>query len=92
MEEAHGRLDTEQTGWLTTVSPAGQPQSSPVWFLWQEGVILVASEPQARKVGNASASPRVAFHLEGASPGTLVVTVEGSAEVGSASIPAAPYG
>lgn len=31
-----GRLRTERIAWITTVAPSGQPQSSPVWFLWDE--------------------------------------------------------
>jgi len=34
---ALGRLDTELMAWVTTVNPDGQPQSSPIWFLWQRG-------------------------------------------------------
>ena len=37
------RFETELIIWLTTVSPAGQPQSSPVWFLWEDGEFLVYS-------------------------------------------------
>jgi hypothetical protein len=33
---ADGRLKSESIIWLTTVTPSGQPQSTPVWFLWQE--------------------------------------------------------
>ena len=38
---------TDRIGWLTTVNPDGQPQSSPIWFLWADGEILVYSR-QAR--------------------------------------------
>ena len=31
------RLETELMGWVTTVSPDGQPRSSPIWFLWRDG-------------------------------------------------------
>ena len=33
------RLEGELILWLTTVTPEGQPQSSPVWFLWIDGEI-----------------------------------------------------
>ncbi len=33
---AAGRLQSEPIIWLTTVTPSGQPQSTPVWFLWQD--------------------------------------------------------
>jgi hypothetical protein len=31
----HTRLRTESIIWLTTVTPAARPQSTPVWFMWQ---------------------------------------------------------
>jgi hypothetical protein len=35
---ADGRLKSEPMIWLTTVTPSGQPQSTPVWFLWQDPI------------------------------------------------------
>ncbi len=31
----------ESKAWITTVTAGGQPQSSPVWFLWADGEFLV---------------------------------------------------
>jgi PPOX class probable F420-dependent enzyme len=81
VEDAELRLAREEIGWLTTVDDDGRPQSSPLWFLWQDGVIHVATEPSATKVRNVLARPDVAFHLEGAGPGEVVVTLEGTAEL-----------
>jgi len=63
------RLRTEQIAWITTVTPEGQPQASPVWFLWNEnenegdGEFLVYAQPRSWKVRNISANPRVALTL-----------------------------
>jgi hypothetical protein len=35
------RLDRDMIGWLTTVTPDGQPQTFPIWFLWEAGEVLV---------------------------------------------------
>ncbi len=35
------RLSDDKIGWLTTVTPAGQPQTMPIWFLWVAGELLV---------------------------------------------------
>jgi hypothetical protein len=37
---AEGRLREEGIAWLTTVRADGQPQSVPVWFLWDGGSFL----------------------------------------------------
>jgi len=50
---ALARLGTEQIGWLTTVSKAGAPQSSPIWFLlWDAESALVFSQPDTPKYRN----------------------------------------
>ena len=40
---AEERLRNEEIAWLTTVRPDGQPQSVPVWFLWDGEGFLVYS-------------------------------------------------
>jgi PPOX class probable F420-dependent enzyme len=79
--EADGRLRAEPVAWLTTVSPAGQPQSTPVWFLWQDGAFLIYGSASGPKVRNIEASPRVSLHLEGDGQGGAIVTFEGTARV-----------
>ncbi len=44
------RLAEERIGWLTTVDGSGMPQPRPVWFLWQEGSLLIYSQPGTRKL------------------------------------------
>jgi PPOX class probable F420-dependent enzyme len=78
---AEQRLREHIAGWLTTVSPDGQPQSTPVWFLWDGSTFLVYSRPDTPKLRNIAANPKVSFHLDGQEEGVHVVTVEGTAEV-----------
>ncbi len=75
------RLETEPMAWLTTVNPDGQPQSSPVWFLWRDGAILVYSHVRAPRNANVEANPRVAFNLNTDPDGDEVVTMEGEARI-----------
>lgn len=73
------RLRRATIAWLTTVTADGQPQTSPVWFLWQDGVIVVSSLPNAPRVRNIRANPRVALNLDGDGEGGAIVTFEGEA-------------
>jgi PPOX class probable F420-dependent enzyme len=75
------RLRSERIVWLTTVRADGQAQSSPVWFLWDDGTFLVFSQPGAQKVRNLTANPKVALHLGDDGTGGDIVTVEGTAAV-----------
>ena len=81
MDEGRARLETADIGWITTVSGAGRPQSSPVWFVWAGDAIHVATRPHAPKVRNVKANAHVTFHLDGAAPGEIVVSIEGTAAV-----------
>ena len=75
-----GRLRAEGAIWLTTVSRDGQPQSSPVCFLWDggDGVLILSMEGKP-KIRNIAANSRVAFHLDGDTAGGRIVTFEATA-------------
>jgi PPOX class probable F420-dependent enzyme len=75
------RLTSEAIGWLTTAGADGQPQSSPVWFVWDGASLWLRSQAQAGKVRNITANPRVAFHLADDGHGGNIITVEGNATV-----------
>jgi PPOX class probable F420-dependent enzyme len=78
---AEERLRTEPVIWLTTVQASGQPQTSPVWFIWDGAVVRILSMPGAGKVRNLRANPRVALNLDGNKLGGEIVSLEGSAEL-----------
>ena len=68
--------------WIKTVRADGQPQASPVGFLWDGAAFLLLSQPGAQKVRNLRANPRIALHLEldrEADEGGGVLTIEGVA-------------
>jgi PPOX class probable F420-dependent enzyme len=75
------RLERDMIGWLTTVTPDGQPQTFPIWFLWDDGEILVYSDRRAKRNQNIAANNRVTLHLNDDGRGGDVVVVEGEARV-----------
>jgi PPOX class probable F420-dependent enzyme len=79
--EVERRLGDDVILWLTTVTPEGQPQSSPVWFLWEEGSFLIYSQPGKPKLRNIAANPRVSVHLRGTEDGSEIATFDGTAEI-----------
>jgi PPOX class probable F420-dependent enzyme len=78
---ADRRLRSEPVAWLTTVRADGQAQSTPVWFLWDGDTFLLYSQPDAQKVRNVTANPKVSLHLSDDGAGDDVVTFEGAAAV-----------
>src|SRR3954451_312074 len=81
-------LRDEVVVWLTTVSPAGAPLPSPVWFLWDgEDGVTMHSMPGAR-VRNIEANGRVSLNFAGNSQGGDIVVLSGRAELESHRPPA----
>jgi PPOX class probable F420-dependent enzyme len=85
------RLGTERIGWLTTTDPDGGPQSSPIWFLWEDGEVLVYSGKRAPRNDNLAERPLVAFNLNTDPGGGDVVTMEGRARIDPDGPPASAH-
>jgi PPOX class probable F420-dependent enzyme len=76
------RLNEAIIGWLTTVSPSGQPQPIPVWFLWDgDRSILLYSRPDKRKLENMAANPKVSLSLDSDGIEADIVVVWGEMHV-----------
>ncbi len=82
------RLAGERIAWLTTVTPEGQPQTMPIWFLWRPpsegdpegaGEILVYGDRRARRNRNLESNDRVSLALRTDDHGADVVVIEGRA-------------
>ncbi len=82
------RLGSERMGWLTTINPDGQPQSSPIWFLWSDGELTIYSGKRAPRNDNIGDRPLVSFNLNSDAEGGDVVTMEGVARIDPAAPPA----
>jgi PPOX class probable F420-dependent enzyme len=78
---AERRLREEEIAWLTTVRQDGQPQSVPVWFLWDGETFLIYSQPGRQKLRNIARNPRIDLNLNSNVHGGDVVRVEGITEI-----------
>lgn len=88
LERVAGELDRDLVGWLTTVTPSGQPQSSIVWFLKDRNDLLIYSRPDTAKLRNIASNPRVSFLLHSDRYGHSVITMEGEAAIVNDPVPA----
>jgi PPOX class probable F420-dependent enzyme len=75
------RLHDEMIAWMTTVSPSGQPQTSPVWFLAEEDSFVIYSLASTPRTRNIATNPKVCLNLNSTPTGGEVVIIEGTAEV-----------
>ena len=95
-QHAHAleRLGAEKIAWLTSVTPDGEPQTMPVWFLWEDGTALIYSAKDAVRNRNVATNPRVTLHLSDDGVGGDLVVIAGEARVDEAAPSAdrhAPY-
>jgi PPOX class probable F420-dependent enzyme len=74
-------LDEAFAAWLTTVTPDGQPQSMPIWFVWDGAEIVVYGDHRAKRNRNLEANARVSFHIANDASGDEFVTIEGTARI-----------
>jgi PPOX class probable F420-dependent enzyme len=82
------RLNEDTIGWLTTVSPGGTPQPSPIWFLWDGETAVIYSQPNAPKLRHIAANPKVSLNLDGDGRGGDIVILTGEAEIDESIPPA----
>lgn len=75
------RLRDEPIMWMTTVTPGGVPQTSPIWFMWDGSEFLMFSKDDTARIRNVSDNPRISFNLDGDGRGGAVVVIEGTARI-----------
>jgi PPOX class probable F420-dependent enzyme len=75
------RLENEQTIWLTAVDASGVPQPNPVWFLWQDGSLLMYSKPDAKRLKHIASHPQVSVNFRHGDDDEDIVVMTGEARV-----------
>ena len=80
-------LETGRVAWLSTVQPDGRPHLVPAWFWWDGEALLVWSKPDAVKVRNLRADPRLMLAVGDAGADFSVGLVEARAELVDAAVP-----
>lgn len=81
-------LESQSVVWLSSTRPDGCPHVVPTWFLWDGRSILIFSKPNAQKVRNLRADPRVMVAVGDPNLDFDVELVEAIAEV--AALPTDP--
>jgi PPOX class probable F420-dependent enzyme len=85
-------LREDKVVWLTTVTPAGAPVPSPVWFWWEEpGAVLMFSRAGTPRTRNLAANPHVSLNFPGNGQGGDIVVLSGSAAMDDSLGPASEH-
>jgi PPOX class probable F420-dependent enzyme len=72
------RLTAARNYWVATVGPEGRPHASPVWGMWDDGVLWFTCAVGSLKARNLRAQPACVVTTEDASD---PVIVEGTARI-----------
>jgi len=80
-EHVDERLRSDPIAWLTTVRPSGMPDTVPIWFVWEDGVFVIYSQPGKPKLRNLAQHPQVSIALDDTRGGDDVVRFEATAAV-----------
>lgn len=72
-------LDNDLIGFITAIDEAGQPQTSPVWFVRDGEDIIIYNQPATPRFQSIAANPKVAFNLRGDRRARGAIIVEGTA-------------
>jgi PPOX class probable F420-dependent enzyme len=82
------RLRDEPIIWLVTVGATTMPQASPVWFVWEDTMFRIYSQPDKPKLRNIAANPKVALHFDSDGQGGNIVVFTGEAYIDAHAPPA----
>ena len=76
------RLETEQVAWLGTIGRDGYPHAVPIWFLYEDGTLIMTAGARSQKVRNITRNAEVALTVDRRSLPYYAVMVQGTAEIG----------
>ena len=66
---------------LVTIGEAGRPVSTPIWYLYRDGLFYFRTASDAAKTENIRRDPRVSICVQDERPPYRAVVVQGTAEI-----------
>jgi PPOX class probable F420-dependent enzyme len=67
---------------LGTTDGQGRPHAAPVWYLYDDGEIIISTGHGSQKHRNIDRNPNVSFVIDRRAPPYFAVMIYGTAEVG----------
>ncbi len=66
---------------LTTINADGTPLQTPIWYLYEDGLVYIRTKSKSAKVRNIRRDPRVSLCAQDERPPYRGVTIRGAATV-----------
>ncbi len=83
-EQAKSFLHEPQVAVLATVDRQGRPHAMPIWYLYEDGVILMSAGRGSQKHRNLERNPAATLVLDQRETPYYALMVRGKAEIGPA--------
>lgn len=81
-QKALSQLQTEHVVWLTTIGASSNtPQPNVVWFLYQDGDVIIYTQPGYQRLKNLAKNSRVSLNFNSAEDGEQMTIFTGTAIV-----------
>lgn len=75
-------LKQEHVVWLTTVgNQSGTPQPNVVWFLYQDGDVVVYNKPDSLRLKNIANNDRISLNFDSINEGEKMIIFSGTAAI-----------
>lgn len=70
-------LESTAVAFVSTLGPRGEPQTTPLWFLWEDGRVRISLVEGRQKLRNLRRDPRIALVVVDPADPTWYVELRG---------------
>ena len=70
-------LESNAVAFVSTIGPKGEPQTTPLWFLWEDGVLRFSLVEGRQKLRNLRRDPRISVVVVDPAAPTWYVELRG---------------
>lgn len=74
-------LESTAVAFVSTIGPKGEPQTTPIWFVWHDGVVRFSLVEGRQKLRNLRRDPRLSVVIVDPADPTWYVELRGTAEL-----------
>jgi PPOX class probable F420-dependent enzyme len=75
--ELHPLLESTAVAFVSTIGPRGEPQTTPLWFLWEDGTVRFSLVEGRQKLRNLRRDPRLSVVIANPADPTWYVELRG---------------
>ena len=82
VDDPQSFLSEANVGILATADSRGRPHAAPIWYLYEDGEIIISTGPESKKARNVGANPAVTMVVDRRNLPYYAVMAHGEATIG----------